>query len=118
MTLPRDSERLTIYLEQTDHRRVADYVEIVERARAHGLAGATVLEGVEGFGTSSRVHRRQHLAIRADAPVVVVIVDTPERIDGFLPEVEPLVRHGLVVRQPVEVVIHRNGQPPSKGAGT
>lgn len=118
MTLPRHAERLTIYLEQTEHRgRVSEFVEIVEKARALGLAGATVVQGAEGFGGSARVHRRHTLAVKADVPVVVTIVDTPEQIDRFLPEVEHLMPRGLVLRQPVEVVIHRSGKRAPKAGG-
>jgi PII-like signaling protein len=117
LTLPRRSERLTIYLEQTGRRgRVPDFVEIVERARTSRLAGATVVQGVEGFGRSGSVHRRHGLGVKADVPVVITIVDTSERIQAFLAEVEDLVPRGLIVRQPVEVVIHRDGAAPSPGA--
>jgi PII-like signaling protein len=119
LTLPRHAERLTIYLEQTEHHGgVAEYVEIVERARKHGLAGATVVQGVEGFGRSARVHRRHVLAVKSDVPVVITIVETPEQIDRFLPEVERLVPRGLVIRQPVEVVIPSSEKPAPKAAGS
>lgn len=112
MTLPRQAERLTIYLEQTEHHGgVPEFVEIVERARAAGLAGATVAQGMEGFGGSAQLHRRRAFSVRADVPVVVTIVDTTERVDRFLAEVEHLMARGLIVRQPVEVVIHRRGAP-------
>ena len=119
MSLPRHSERLTIYVEQTlHHGRVPAFVEIVERARAAGLAGATVLQGAEGFGGSARVHRSHPLSVRSDVPVVVTIVDTPEQIDRFIPEVERLLPRGLMVRQPVEVVLHRWGRPGSEAGGS
>ena len=119
MTLPRNAERLTIYLEQTEHHgRVSEFVEIVEKARALGLAGATVVQGMEGFGGSARVHRRHSLSVKADVPVVVTIIDTAEQIDRFLPEVEHLLPRGLILRQPVEVVIHRSGEPTPKAAGS
>lgn len=109
-SLPRNAERLTIYLEQTEHHgRVSEYVEIVELARRRGLAGATVVQGAEGFGGAASVHRRHALAVKDDVPVVITLVDAAEKIDAFLYEVERLLPHGLVVRQPVEVVIHRRG---------
>lgn len=119
MTLPRASERLTLYLEQTDHHGwVPEFVEIVQRARTLGMAGATVVQGTEGFGGTARLHRRRSLAVRADVPVVVTIVDTPERIGRFLPEVEHLMRKGLMIRQPVEVVIHRSGGESTGRSGS
>lgn len=117
MSLPRRAERLTIYLEQTEHRgRVPEFVEIVERARRLGLAGATVVQGVQGFGGSARVHRHRPFDLEADVPMVVTIVDTTEQIDRFLTEVAGLVRGGLVVRQPVSVVLHRGGGPTPEAA--
>lgn len=108
LTLPRNAERLTIYLEQTEHRgRVPEFVEIVERARSMGLAGATVTQGSEGFGEAPGLHRRHPFSMIADVPVVVTIIDTPEQIGRFLLEVQKLVPRGLAVRQPVEVAIHR-----------
>lgn len=119
MTLPSKSERLTIYLEETEHHgRVSQFVEIVEKARAVGMAGATVVRGAEGFGGSAQVHRRHALAVKADVPVVITIVDTTEQIDRFLPDVEHLMPRGLIVRQLVEVAIHRRGEPRPKAAGS
>jgi PII-like signaling protein len=118
VTLPRAAERLTIYLEETAHHgRVAEFVGIIERARALGMAGAIGVQGIEGFGGSARIHRRHSLSLKEDVPVVITIVDTPERIDRFLPEVERLMPRGLVLRQPVEVVLHRGAEPSSRRPG-
>jgi PII-like signaling protein len=79
-------------------------VEIVERAHQAGLAGATVVRGFEGFGASSRIHTARILRMTEDLPVVVIIVDRPDRIDAFLPTLDELISEGLVVRENVEVV--------------
>ncbi len=98
-------ERLTIYLLQTQrHGRSADYVEIVSRARGAHLAGATVLQGVEGFGASATLHRRHATQVAEAVPVKVVIVESPDRIEAFLPKVGDLIAGALVVRQPVQVL--------------
>jgi PII-like signaling protein len=103
---PEQAERLTIYLAQTDHHhRVPTYVEIVGRARKARLAGATVISGAEGFGASSRVHPRHKVSVVDDVPVVVTIVERPNRIDAFLASLEDIDLDGLMVRQPVEIVI-------------
>lgn len=108
MALTGTAERLMIYLEQTDHRgSTPAYVEIVERARKADLAGATVLQGIEGFGVTSRVHRHHTLSVVEDVPVVVVVIDTPTRIESFVASLDDMHLEGLVVRQPVEVVAHR-----------
>lgn len=112
MTLPTSVQRLTIYLGQTErHGTVPAYVEIVERARRLGLSGATVLQGVEGFGGSALVHRRRRLAARADGPVVITVVDAPEQIERLLADVERFLRNGLTIRKQVQVVVHRSGAP-------
>jgi PII-like signaling protein len=82
------------------------YTEIVPRAHAAGLAGATVLRGIEGFGKSNHIHTTRILSLSEDLPVVVVIVDVEERVRPFLADLEELVTEGLVTVEPVEVVHH------------
>ena len=99
------AERLRIILGESDqHRHRPVYVEIVQRARSAGMAGATALHGISGFGASSRVHHAHTLRLSVDRPVVVVIVDRPQRIDEFAAGLDDLITGGLVLRQPVEVV--------------
>ncbi|RYP86743.1 DUF190 domain-containing protein [Nocardioides guangzhouensis] len=111
--LSRTARRLTVYLGESDtwHHKPL-YSELVHRAHAAGLAGASVLRGIEGFGTSSRIHTSRLLSLSEDLPVVVVLVDEPERIDAFLPQVEELVTEGLVTLDDVEVVVHRYREEP------
>jgi PII-like signaling protein len=97
--------RLTVFVGESDqwhHRPLAS--EIVRRARAAGLAGATVFRGVEGFGASSVVHTTRLLSLSEDLPVAVVIVDEEDRVRAFLPELDELVGEGLVVLDEVEVI--------------
>jgi PII-like signaling protein len=77
-----------------------------------GLAGATVVRGLEGYGASRHIHTTRILSLSEDLPVVVIIVDTPQRIDAFLPELDELITEGLVVREPVDIVkyVGRNQQ--------
>jgi hypothetical protein len=96
--------RLTVLVNESDqwhHRPV--YSEIVHRAHDAGLAGATVLRGIEGFGRSSRIHTSRILSLTEDLPCMVVLVDTDERIREFLPQVQEVVDGGLVTLEPVEV---------------
>lgn len=86
--------------------------EIVRRARDAGLAGATVLRGVEGFGASRAIHTTRLLSLSEDLPIVVILVDTQERIDAFLPVLDDLITKGLVVREDVEIVKY---SAPSRG---
>jgi PII-like signaling protein len=104
------AQRLTIIVGETDtvgHRPL--YTEIVHRAHDAGLMGASVFRGVEGFGTSGRVHTTRLLDLAEDLPVSVVIVDTAENIGAFLPQLEEIVEDGLVLVEDVQV-IHHAGQ--------
>lgn len=116
MTLTGPALRLTIVVSESDqvrHRPV--YTEIVHRAHARGLAGATVVRGCEGFGASSRIHTTRILGLTEDLPVLVLIVDTPERVRAFLPEVEELVDGGLVILDEVEVVRYVGRERAGRG---
>jgi hypothetical protein len=104
MSLSGSATRLTIFIGETDqwhHHPV--YTEIVHRAHHAGLAGASVMRGIEGFGKSSRVHTTRILSLSEDLPVAIVIVDTDEKIRAFLPQIDELVSEGLVILDPVEV---------------
>ena len=91
------------------------YQAIVERVRAEGLAGATVLRGIEGFGADSRLHTSRILRLSEDLPVVIELVDTPERIDAVLPLLDEMVEEGMVTVEPVQIVSYRASEPPSSG---
>ncbi len=83
------------------------YEAIVQRARERGLAGATVLRGVEGFGAHSRIHRASILRLSEDLPIVVEIVDERAKIESFLEEIEPMIGDGMVTVEAVQVLIYR-----------
>ena len=105
MRLHGPAKRLTVFIGESDrfhHRPLS--VEIVHRAHAAGLAGASVLRGIEGYGASSRIHTTRMLSLSEELPIVVIIVDTEEKIRAFLPELDELVGEGLVIVDPVEVI--------------
>jgi uncharacterized protein len=83
------------------------YQQIVLRAREDGLAGATVLRGIEGFGARSRLHTARILRLSEDLPLVIEIVDTAERIDAFLGAVDHMITEGLVTVERVDVRTYR-----------
>jgi PII-like signaling protein len=97
--------RLTIFVGEDDrfHRKPL-YSEIVHRAHAAGLAGASVIRGIEGYGASSRIHTSRLLSLSEDLPVMVIIVDAEAKVRGFLPQLDELVSEGLVMVDPVEVI--------------
>ena len=97
--------RLTIYLGEDDHwHHKPLYHEIVRRARNAGLAGASVLRGVEGYGASSLIHTTRILSLSEDLPVVIVIIDEEAKLRAFLPQLDELIGEGLVTLDQVEVV--------------
>lgn len=87
------------------------YQAIVERVRAEGLAGATVVRGIEGFGADSHLHTSRILRLSEDLPVVVEIVDTAEHVDRVLPFLDEMVDEGMVTVERVQVMSYRSSQP-------
>ena len=84
------------------------YEAIVRRVREQGLAGATVLRGIEGFGADSRLHTSRILRLSEDLPVVIEIVDTAERIEEVLPLLDEMISEGMVTLERVENVAYRS----------
>ena len=109
MKLPSEAERLRVYIGESDkfEGRLL-YEVIVEQARRRGLAGATATRGTLGFGANSRIHSAKILRLSEDLPMVVEIVDEPERIAAFLPELDSMIGEGLVTREKVNVILYRN----------
>src|ERR1700682_4055311 len=107
MKLPSDAELLLIFIGESDtHNGRPLYQVLVEEARRRGLAGATVLRGSIGFGASSRIHTAHILRLSEDLPMVVEIVDTPEKIAAFLPDLDGLIDEGLVTLERVRVILY------------
>ena len=112
MKIEGPAVRLTIFLGEDDtwHHKPL-YHEIVSRAHHAGLAGASVLRGIEGYGAGSRIHTSRLLSLSEDLPIAVVIVDVPERISAFVAELDELVTEGLVIVDPVEVYRYVGREP-------
>lgn len=112
MKLQGPAMRLTVFVGESDqwHRHPV-YTEIVHRAHAAGLAGASVLRGIEGYGASSHVHTTRILSLSDDLPVAIVIVDTADRIEAFLPQLDELITEGLVILDPVTVITYVGRAP-------
>lgn len=105
MKLEGHQKRLTIFVGESDHHgRTPLATEIVQRAHAAGMAGASAFRGIEGYGASNHIHTTRILSLSDDLPIAVVIVDTDERIQAFLPELDELITEGLVILDEVEVV--------------
>lgn len=105
-----------IYLGEADHWHGRPlYQAIVERLRERGIAGATVLRGVEGFGAASRLHTTRLLRLSEDLPMLIEVVDEEDRLTAVLPEIDEMVGDGLITLERVEVHAYR-GTPPADGA--
>ncbi len=102
MTIPEDGYLLRVFVGESDkHEGKPLYEWLVLKAREAGLAGATVLRGIEGFGAHSRLHTAKILRLSEDLPIVVEIVDSRERIEAFMPTVDHAITEGLATLERV-----------------
>ncbi|HEY7559793.1 MAG TPA: DUF190 domain-containing protein [Candidatus Binatia bacterium] len=110
MTLPEEGYLLRVFIGESDRRGgMLLYEWIVRTARENGLAGATVLRGLEGFGARSRIHTARILDLSTDLPIVVEIVDTLEKIEAFLPIIDGAISDGLATVEKVQIRFYRSG---------
>jgi PII-like signaling protein len=107
--LPQECLLLRIFIGEADeykHRPI--YKAIVQRARELRLAGATVLRGPMGFGRSRRLHNSNILRLSLDLPMIVEIVDTPDSIQEFLPELRKMMRQGLITIERAQIIRYQH----------
>ena len=83
------------------------YEAIVHLLRDRGLAGATVLRGIEGFGAKQHIHTTRILRLSEDLPVLIEVVDVEERVRAILPQLDAMVTGGLITLERVEVIVYR-----------
>jgi uncharacterized protein len=99
---------LRIHIGESDHHgRKPLYQAIVELLREQGMAGATVLRGVEGFGASNVLHKPHALHLSADYPIVIGVADSEETIREILPMLDEMIADGLITSERVEIVAYR-----------
>jgi hypothetical protein len=111
MQIPKQAVLLRIFIGEDDRSEGRPLCEaIVLKAREQHLAGATVLRGPMGFGASSRLHTSKILRLSEDLPLVIEIVDSEEKINAFLPELEKMITGGLVTLERVQVIEYRHVQ--------
>ena len=107
MTIERDALLLRIFIgEDLKFKGRPLYEAIVTKARELHLAGATVLRGPMGYGHSSKLHSTKILRLSEDLPLIIEIVDNEEKIRAFLPSLEPMMDHGLVTLEKVQVLLY------------
>ncbi len=109
MELPHEAELLRIFIGENDRYHNQPLHEaIVLAARKRGMAGATVLRGQLGFGAHSRIHTSKILRLSEDLPIIVEIVDEPDKIKAFLPELDEMIAEGLVTLEKIRVITYRH----------
>ncbi len=108
MTIPEDGALLRIFIGESDrHGHHPLYEAIVLKARETGLAGATVLRGVMGYGKHSILHTAKILRLSEDLPMVIEIVDSADKINAFLPVLDEMITDGLVTLERVKVLHYK-----------
>ncbi|HEY3581931.1 MAG TPA: DUF190 domain-containing protein [Pyrinomonadaceae bacterium] len=108
MTIPEDGALLRIFVGESDrHGHHPLYEAIVLKARENGLAGATVLRGVMGYGKHSILHTAKILRLSEDLPMVIEIVDSADKINEFLPLLDEMIKDGLVTLEHVKVLHYK-----------
>ena len=107
-----------IYVGEADHHGGKPrYQAIVELLRERGIAGATVLRGIEGFGANAHLHTTRILRLSEDLPILIEVVEEEARLRAVLPEVDALLGDGLITLEPIEVLTYR-GSGPGTTSGT
>ena len=110
---PITATKLTIYIGDSDkHGHKPLHLAIIELLHAEGISGATVLHGIEGFGSHKQIHTARILDLRGDLPEVIIAVDLPEKIEVVLPKLDEMIGEGLVTTEEVRIVISRPPPQP------
>lgn len=109
--IPRNGVLLRIFIGESDkHQTLPLYEWIIKTARENGMAGATVLRGMQGFGADSHMHTAKILRLSQDLPIVIEIIDTPEKIEAFIPIIDPVIEEGLMTTERIQVRFYRTSQ--------
>jgi PII-like signaling protein len=110
VVLPEEGYLLRIFIGESDkHEGKLLYEWLVLRARELGLAGATVLRGMMGFGAHSRLHTFKIERLSEDLPIIVEIVDTKEKLENFLSIIDNVIKEGLATLEKAQVHFYRSG---------
>jgi uncharacterized protein len=114
VVLSEQGSLLRIFIGESDrHAGKPLYEWIVLKAREHGLAGATVLRGMMGFGAHSRLHTFKIERLSEDLPIIVELVDTLENLESFLSIIDPAIHEGLATIEKAFVRFYRAGKAPA-----
>ena len=99
---------IRIFISENDkHSGRPLYEAIVDKAFKMGLAGATVLRGVLGFGSHNKVHTAKILRLSEELPIIIEIVDDNEKIDRFVSEIDPMINGGIITVEKIDVMFYK-----------
>jgi len=113
MMLPEDGYLLRIFIGESDrHDGKLLYEWIVLRAREAGLAGATVMRGMMGFGAHSRLHTFKIERLSQDLPIIIEIVDTRDKLETFLAVIDQEIEEGMATLEEIRIHFYRSGKNP------
>lgn len=109
---------MRIHIGESDrYERKPLYAALVELLRKEGFAGATVLRGISGFGANRVYHTQKLLDLSADLPLVVEVVDTPEKIHAIMPRIDSMMGGGMITLEQVTVIRYsHDGKPAGTGS--
>jgi uncharacterized protein len=111
MKIEGEGQLLRVFVGESDRWEGRPlYEAIVRKVREKGLAGATVLRGMQGFGAHSRIHSTKILRLSEDLPIIIEIVDKAERIEEILPDLDRMVTEGLITQERVHIIAYRHNE--------
>jgi PII-like signaling protein len=114
MKIDEEGQLLRVFIGESDRwQNKPLYEAIILRAREMGIAGATMLRGMMGFGAASRIHTAKILRLSEDLPIVIEVVDSAQKIEAFLPFIDEMVQEGLVTLEKVRVIQYRHRKETS-----
>lgn len=117
MKISGEAKLVRIFIGESDHwQGVPLYEAIVRKVREMGLAGATVIRGVEGFGANSRIHTAKILRLSEDLPILIEIVDKEDRIAEVLPVLDEMIGEGLITMERVEIIKYTHEKKKSESS--
>jgi len=109
--LPQKGQLLRIFIGESDsYENMPLYEWIVRKARSDGMAGATVLRGLEGFGADSRMHTAKILHLSQDLPIIIEIVDTEGKIQKFISSIDSVIEEGLATIEKIQIRFYRSSK--------
>ncbi|RMD92884.1 MAG: DUF190 domain-containing protein [Calditrichaeota bacterium] len=109
MKIEGEGKLLRIFIGEADRYEGKPLFQvIVNKARQEGLAGATVIRGLMGFGAHSRMHTAKILRLSEDLPIIIEIVDSEEKIRKFVQDINGMIQEGLITLEKIEVITYRS----------